>query len=115
MVLPTAVDAEIIAGAAFFPEAELEQKPPARLVVGQAGGFDAMQAQFAEAIRDDATERLAHIAAMGMGGPDPIAEARGLGDTAADLAQRDAAEPDIVLAPRDQEAVALVGAPFLAG
>ena len=51
-----------------------------------------MQIELAEQRRQQHPQRRRHVAAMGMGLADPIADGAGLHDAAADIRQRDAAD-----------------------
>src|SRR3546814_18812842 len=79
MVLPLAVDAQILAGIALLPEADLQQQAAAGVVGGQAGGFHPVQRQLLESELDDRRDRLAHEALAGVALADPVADAGGLG------------------------------------
>src|ERR1041385_3138959 len=84
VVLPFIVDAEIFAGVALLAEADLEEEALARDVGRQARGFDAVEAEAMEGEVEGGGERVGHIAAPRMALADPVAEAAGLGDAAAD-------------------------------
>src|SRR5215467_9773177 len=60
MVLPAAVDAQILAGIALFAEAELLQQAAAGRIVRQAGGLDAVQAEPVEHEQHERAQRLGH-------------------------------------------------------
>src|SRR6185437_11609757 len=111
VVLPAPVDAEILAGVAFLAEAGLEQQPAARPVMRQAGRLDAVQLQALEGKAQHQAEAGGHVSPPGIALADPISEARGLGDAAADVAQAEPADQRAVVAAEQEEAVALVGAP----
>src|SRR5882724_5821332 len=115
MILPAAVDAQILAGIAFLAKADLGQEAAAGGVVGQAGGLDTVQAEAVEDEQHERLQRLGHIALARIGLADPIAEIRGLGDAAADIAEIDAAQQGMVVAAEDEEAVAAVFMPFERG
>ena len=113
MVLPAAVDAEIgawrslprgspISAAARGSARYAAGRPPRR----GAGGARS------KAKREDQPQPFAHVALAGMRLADPIAEAGGLGDAAADIGEADAAQERVVVAAEEQEAVALVAAPI---
>src|SRR5690348_16314209 len=112
MVLPAAVDAEIFAGEALFAEADLEQKAAARRVVRQRRRFDAVELQALKGEAQDELKARRHVAPARITLADPIAEAAGLGDAAAHVAETDAAHQRIVLEAKHQEAITLVGAPI---
>src|SRR3546814_19091454 len=76
MVLPLAVDAQILAGIALLPEADLQQQAAAGVVGGQAGGFHPVQRQLLESELDDRRDGLAHEALAGVALADPVAEDR---------------------------------------
>src|SRR5581483_1999668 len=112
VVLPAAVDAEIFAGETLFAEAALEEEAAARRVVRQCRGFDAMELQALKGEAQYELEARRHVAPARVTLADPIAEAAGLGDAAAHVAEANAADQRIVLEAEHQETVALVGAPI---
>src|SRR3546814_17299612 len=83
MVLPLAVDAQILAGIALLPEADLQQPAAAGVVGGQAGGFHPVQRQLLESELDDRPDGLAPEALAGVSLADPVPAAGGRGDAAA--------------------------------
>src|SRR5882672_7795322 len=115
MVLPAAVDAQILAGVTLLAEPDLAQEAAAGGVVRQAGGLDTVQAEAVEDEQHERLQRLGHIALARIGLADPIAEIGGLGDAPADIAQIDAAQQGMVVAAEDEEAVAAVFMPFERG
>src|SRR3546814_11217007 len=74
MVLPLAVDAQILAGIALLPEADLQQQAAAGVVGGQAGGFHPVQRQLLESELDDRRDGLPHQARAGVAPADPVAD-----------------------------------------
>src|SRR5215467_2761192 len=87
MVLPAAVDAQILAGVTLLAEPDLGQKAAAGGVVRQAGGLDTVQTEAVEDEQHERLQRLGHVAVAGVGLADPIAEIGRLGDAAADIAE----------------------------
>lgn len=96
MILPLAGDAQVLLGQALFAEPQFFQQPPAGLVVGEAGGFGAVEAEGAIGEVEEREERLAHVALAGEGGAHPVAEAGALGDPAAQVAKGDAPQELLV-------------------
>ena len=105
MVLPASVDPQVFPRVALFVEAGFEQQPPTRLVTGQAGGLDPVQAEALEGILEHRPERFGRVTMAGVDGADPVAERRGLGYAAAQIGKRHAAEQDVVRGPENQETV----------
>src|SRR3546814_12007567 len=77
MGLPLAVDAQILAGIALLPEADLQQQAAAGVVGGQAGGFHPVQRQLLESELHDRRDGLAHEALTGVPLAVPIADSGG--------------------------------------
>src|ERR1700674_1765544 len=98
VVLPFAVDAEVFAGVAFLVEAAAGEEVAAGVVVGEAGGLDAVQVQAVEGEADHQAQRLLHVAPAGKALAHPVAEARRLGDAAAHVGEADTAHELAVLA-----------------
>src|SRR5450759_147157 len=109
MVLPDPVDAEIALRQSLAAEAAFLQHPDRGRVGGNAGGFDAVKIEFAEQRRQQHAQRCRHVAAMGMGLPDPVSDRAGLHDAAADIRQRHAADHGAVGFPEHQERIGTVG------
>src|ERR1700722_8509361 len=112
MVLPAPVDAQIFAGLSFFAEAAAFEQSPARLIMRQAGGFEAMEPCALEREGKHELQPFGHVAVARMALADPIAEAAGLRDAAPHIADADSAEQRVVARAKEQEAVALIGAPI---
>src|SRR5689334_19669882 len=72
-----------------------------------------MQPQRLERIRDERAQRSAHVALPRVRLADPVADAAGLGDAAAQIGKRDAPEQGVVLVAKNQKRVSLVGALIL--
>jgi integrase len=92
VVLPAAVDQEIVAGIALLVEAGAQQDGAARRVGRQAGGLDPVQAQPVEGEIEDERQRRRHQPLAREGLADPVAEARRFGDAAAHV-RKALAEP----------------------
>src|SRR5450631_658042 len=84
MVLPDAIDEEIAPRQALAVETALLQYPDRGGIAGNAGGLDAVQVEFAEQRRQQHPQRRRHVAAMGVGLPDPVPDRPRLHDAAAD-------------------------------
>src|SRR5690242_10135102 len=91
MVLPLAVDLQVGAGITLLLEAGAEQHGAARNIGRQAGGLDAMQPQAVERKIEHQRQGVGHKALARERLADPIAEAGGFGDTAAQVGQADPA------------------------
>ena len=104
VVLPDAVDAEIFARVAFAHEAGIFQQPDRGRVGRDAGGFQPVQPQRGEGERDQRAHRRRHEAVAHIRKPHPIAEAAGLGDAAADIGERQAADERAVGAAEERKA-----------
>src|SRR3954471_8915937 len=113
MVLPTAVDAEILPGIAFALEAGLFQQPHGRRVGRNAGRFQPVQPNGVERERDQGANPCRHIALAREWKPDPIAETAGLRDAAADISQGDAPDQHVVAVAEDEKRISLIGAQIL--
>src|SRR6185437_7822745 len=85
MVLPDAVDAEIAPCQSLAGKPAFLQYPDRGRVGGNAGGLDAVQIEFAEQRRQQHPQRRRHVAAMGVGLADPVADGAGLHDAAPDV------------------------------
>ncbi len=93
-------------------EADPGQHRLGRLVVRQAGGLEPVQAQIVEDEGQHGAQRLRHQTLAGMGLPHPVTDRRGLGDTAAHVAEIDAAHQLAALVEEDEQAVGLARPPF---
>ena len=113
MIAPCVVDLEIGARKPFAMEAVALQQRDRRRVVGNAGRFDAMQAQRREAESDDRGDRARHVSLSGVRRAHPIAERRRLRDAAADAAEREPAEQFVRRRVEDEEGVGFVARHFL--
>src|SRR5262249_33972544 len=87
VVLPAAVDAQILAGIALLADPQLLQQTAAGGVVRQAGGLEAVQSEAVEDEQHERPQRLGHVALAGVVLADPVAEVGRLGDAAADVAE----------------------------
>ena len=105
MVLPAAVDPQILPGVTLLAEPAALKQRAAGLVLGQAGRLDAVQREVVEGEIQDRAQRLGHVALAGMAAADPVAETGRLRDAAAQVRERRAAEHRLVVAAQDQEAV----------
>src|SRR3954447_23214200 len=105
MVAPLAGDAEIGAGIAFALEADPLQEADRRRIGRQAGRLDPPQPQGLEDERHNGADRVRHVAAPRERCAHPISERCRLGDAAAYLAEREAAEELAVALPEDEEGV----------
>src|SRR5436190_3343177 len=97
MVLPDAIDAQVLAGKALAPETRFLQEPNRRNIRGHAGVFDAVKLQRSEGERDDRIYRRRHMTLARVGRPDPIPEALRLGTAPGHIGQRQAAQYYVVL------------------
>src|SRR3954471_639185 len=113
MILPAAVDAEILPGIAFALEAGLFQQLHGRRVGRNAGRFQPVQPNGVERERDQGANRCRHIALPGEWKPDPIAETAGLRDAAADISKGEAPDQHVVAAAEDEKWIRLIGAQIL--
>src|SRR4051812_2155287 len=82
VVLPLAVDAEVLARVALALEAGLLQQPDRGLVGRDARGLEAVQPQIAERERDERAHRGRHEALPRKWPADPIADRARLRDAA---------------------------------
>src|SRR5580700_148839 len=110
MVLPYAVDAQVLASVTLADEAGLLQKTDGSGIGRNAGRFQPMQPQRGESERNDGTHPRRHVAATDVRQPHPVAKAAGLGDAAADVRERQTTHQYAVVVANDKECVALVGA-----
>src|SRR5262245_34293241 len=110
MVLPDAVDAQILPGIAFAGESRLLQQPHGGRIGGNACGFDAVQAQGAEREGQQGAHRRRHMAAPGVRLAHPISEAPRLRDAAAHVGQSEAAQQHLIAAAENEERIRLIAA-----
>src|SRR5690348_4051688 len=108
MILPDAVDAEIFAGIALAQEPGLLQKPDRSAIAWNAGSFEAMQPQTGKGKRDHRPDRRRHVALPHEGQAGPVAETAGLGHTAANIGQSQAADQDAIGTAGDEKRITLV-------
>src|SRR5258708_2013993 len=113
MVLPDAVDAEIAPRQPLTGEAAFLQHPDRGRIGRNAGGLDAVQIELAKQRRQQHPQRPRHVAAMGMGLADPIADGTRLDDAAPDIGKRDAADHRAVGLAEDDEGIGAVGCDIL--
>src|SRR6185312_11338294 len=74
MILPAAVDAQVLAGVTLLAKADLGQQAAAGGIVGQAGSLDAMQPEAVEDEQHERLQRLGHVTLARIRLADPIAE-----------------------------------------
>src|SRR6266566_2521014 len=108
MVLPNAVDAQIFARIALAGESTVLEQADRGGVAGNARRLHAMQPQRAEREGQECAHGRGHVAAASIGPADPISEAPRLGDAAAHIGQRQAAQQHLVAAAEDEEGIGLV-------
>src|SRR5690348_13969295 len=113
MVLPRAVDAQVLARIALAGKAAALEQADRRGVGRDAGRLDAVQPQRAEGEGQDRLHGRRHVAGAHIGLAHPVADAAGLRDAAPDARQGEAADQHVVLAAEDEERIGLVGAPIL--
>src|SRR6185437_2566935 len=113
MVLPGPVDAQIAARIALALEARFFKQTDRSGIGRYAGRLQPMQPQRAEAERNQGAHRRRHVAFAGKRRADPIADAAGLGDAAADIGERQPADQRIVIAAKDQEGISEIAACIL--
>src|SRR5437762_388021 len=87
MVLPFAVDQQVVAGVALLLKASAHQERAARHVARQAGGLDPVQPQLLESEIEHQRQRGGHDALARKGLAGPVAKARRLRDAAAQVRQ----------------------------
>src|SRR3954447_12552857 len=107
MVLPLAVDAEILPRIAFALKAGFFEQPHGSRVGRNAGGFQPMQPDGAEGEWKEGLNRRAHIALLGEWRANPIAQAAGLRDAASNVRQRQASDQHVVARAKYEERIGL--------
>src|SRR5437764_13899927 len=112
MVLPFAVDQQVIAGVALLLKAGAHQQRTARHIGRQAGGLDPVQPQLLESEIEHQRQCRSHKALARIWFAGPVAEAPRLRDAAADVGETETADERLVVA-EDKEVVALIGPPIL--
>src|SRR5207245_4809028 len=110
MILPYAVDAEVLPCVALTLETGFFQQPYRCHVGGDASRLEPVQVQARKAERDQDAQRHRHQALARVGFAHPIADAAGLRDAAAYVRQRYAANQHVVSIAENEERVGLVGA-----
>src|SRR5215813_5983331 len=105
MILPDAIDAQVLAGKALAPETRFLQEPNRRNICGNAGGFDAVKLQRSEGEGDDRIYRGRHMTLAPVGCPDPIPEARRLGTAPANIGERQSAQQYVIMLAENEEGV----------
>src|SRR6266851_1997512 len=113
VVMPRAVDAQILAGIALAREAGALEEADGSRIGRDAGGLDAVQPQRREGEGQDRLDRRRHMTAAHEGLAHPIAETAGLGDAAPHARERQPADQHVILLAEDEEGVGLVRAPIL--
>src|ERR1700733_10701299 len=108
MILPETVDPQISAGQPLLFESISLQQFYRCLIVWQASGLDPVQPQTREGKPHHCANRTRHQPFSCEGQAHPIAKRRRLGDAALDLAERQAADQNIIAFAEDQEGIGLV-------
>src|SRR6266849_7552630 len=110
MILPHAVNAEVLPRVTFTLESGFFKESYRGHVGGDAGRIKPVQAQARKAERDQDAQRHRHQALARVTFAHPIADAARLRDTAAHIRQRYAADQHIVGIAENEERVGLIGA-----
>ena len=92
VILPGAVDQQIVARVALSLEPGIFKETNGRHVRRNAGRFNTVKVQNVETKRQDHGDGCGHVPFAGMALAHPVAKCRSLADAAADVAQRQAAE-----------------------
>ena len=103
VVVPLAIDAEVLARQPLVAKPAFLEEPRGSCVARNASGIEPMQAERAERERRNRLDGGAHIAAPGIRLAHPVTDAAGLGDTAADIGNRQPANQRIVLLAEHEE------------
>src|SRR5215467_6793859 len=113
MVLPDAVDAEVLARITLARKAAALEQANGRCIGRDAGGLDPVQPQRPERERQHGLDGRGHVATAHEERAHPVAEAPGLRDAAPDAREREAADQDIILLAEHEERVGLIRPPVL--
>src|SRR5882672_5910561 len=97
MVLPFALDAQILPGIALLLKAGSDQQRSARNIARQARGLDAMEAEAIERKIEDERQCDGHVALPCEWLADPVAEACGVGDATPQIGKADSADQRLVV------------------
>src|SRR6185312_2436824 len=109
MISPSAVNFQISLSESFLLEAGFREQASGGLVVWDAGGFQAMEAEAAEGEVADRADRRQRMALARIGLAAPVADRAHLGDAPANVGKRDPAGQRAVAVAEHEERIGRAG------